>query len=741
MSFSNPDSEVSRRSVSQPVPARPRSFDPKDSPQMNIGPSSPALTNVNDIKVGDKELGSHSPGSDSFASVQSRPIESPTSKRDTRPRSEISYSTSSASSHYDEEEVNDEEQTESSKKLEDPKDSGESKGGREAEDENYEAEVVDMIADAKVIDVRHYRMSSQAGPNIVGKTTESPRPDELQQLQLTTLEPVSEENNSKATSSESTRSVSPLHGPSTPPNDPAGLTNLPNMSRQSVLDAFENDIRDLLLLEKNPSDFANLNFDQLKISPSRKKSEAMESNPSFHSNKDYPSPSPQEDTENTSPKASKSDLTPKGAPSTPGRKSDQENPVRAPKLDSPIHTKSNSSDRMSRSTINTLQAQEILEYGMKTNHVARPSAASTSTGSHPHTSIEGAPGRSFSISSRDKSQSHSALQHSNSKVARMGSEVELRMKRGRLSLRRKSTNPRMSNIQLTRIPSPELSTYSGPRSSTLDALISVHVDLTSQRAPAPPSAPSKGEDIAQWFLDQVVSSKTHHAGAFITPALLLPSSLWNMDSISHRALEPRIRGLRALTAIAGERVQNVYSSTVPDLEKVLQRLEFELTGAFSVPMDFQHSENQHNHQSPPPQESPRRRSSTALSLTPTFSQNSSLPFLNAGSRASGVFKRLRKRSMLSSSTEDQSEPSTPTEEPDSLKLDHYLSAISSVSKALQSLRQLHMEDSRGMDREAAEWIKHYRSFVGHVCCRLILKDLITLLDLYNGELREFISAH
>lgn len=708
---------------------------------MNIGPSSPVLTNVNDNKVGDKEHGSHSPGSDSFASVQSRPTESPSSKRDTRPRSESSYSNSSASSHYDEdeEESDNEHTTEGADKPKDPKDSGEAKGGHEAEDEHYEAEVVDMIADAKVIDVRHYRMSSQAGPNIVGKTTESPRPDELQ---LTTLEPVSEENNSKATSSESTRSVSPLHGPSTPPNGPAGLTSLPNMSRQSVLDAFENDIRDLLLLEKNPAEFANLNFDQLKISPSKKKPDAMGSNPSLHSNKDYPSPPSQEDAGNISPKASNGDLTPKGVPSTPGRQSDREHPVRAAKLDSPIHTKSNSSDRMSRSTINTLQAQEILEYGMKTNHASRPSVASTSTSSHQHAGIEGAPGRSFSTSSRDKSQAHSAHQHGNSKVARMGSEVELRMKRGRLSLRRRSTNPRMSNLHLTRIPSPELSTYSGPRSSTLDALISVHVDLASQRAPPPPSAPSRGEDIAQWFLDQVIASKTHHAGAFVTPALLLPNSLWNMDSICHKALEPRIRGLRALTAIAGERVQDVYSSTVPDLEKVLQRLEFELTGAFSIPMDFQQSsENQHNHQSTPPQESPRRRSSTALSLTPTFSHNSSLPFLNAGSRASGVFKRLRKRSMLSSSTEDQSEPSTPTEEPDSLKLDHYLSAIASVSKALQSLRQLHMEDSRGMDREAAEWIKHYRSFVGHVCCRLILKDLNTLLDLYNRELREFIFAH
>jgi hypothetical protein len=164
---------------------------------------------------------------------------------------------------------------------------------------------------------------------------------------------------------------------------------------------------------------------------------------------------------------------------------------------------------------------------------------------------------------------------------------------------------------------------------------------------------------------------------------------------------------------------------------------------------------------------------TGTTLSPTSTSQSKMS--NSGFSFSGsVFKRFRKKSV-----QELNAPSSgtisPTESitmlgPDeaamripmlasplspALTLHNYLSSISSLTACLKSLDEIleqksvstgdgEQDDHHPVDIEEQKytqnWVNQFRSFVARVACRLILKDIVILQDVYKSDFKGFLLS-
>lgn len=512
-------------------------------------------------------------------------------------------------------------------------------------------------------------------------------------------------------------SFSPSHHQSTPPRPveappppPAG-SEYPNMSRQSVLEAFENDLKDLLLLEGKSA-----------LNPSS-------TDPAASTQQTYESPK------------------------------------------SAYHSNSNSTSnashngfRFSRSTISSYGGQDVTELDIE--DPKSPASNNSSNLNKPLPPIDATfddetdhppPMPLNSATSNTNIQQQYQHNHSGSggsssnKLSRMSSDVESKIKRGRVSLRRKSAATlRLSTLNFHNSSPPKDSNplpAHGVQMVSATATFDTFLNPDNYKNATPAVYPENHEEIPLWFLRQVLASKANSCGAYLSESLFVASGLWSMDTVKAKVLDPRIICLKELTKLAADYLHtsncdlNVLTSTLDSLESAFN-------SAFITPLDGDVVE---------PMASPRRSSTTAIShnpngLAPTFSHTTQAPSIAAqsnstsSSRASGVFKRLRKKSMIGMHTENHnlsgsppmSEPQTPTEPTEKTTLDSYLSALSSLAAALESVQQRH-HDQNSQDQSDAKWLKTYRCFVAHVACRLILKDITVLQDIYKAEFRDYLG--
>lgn len=508
----------------------------------------------------------------------------------------------------------------------------------------------------------------------------------------------------------------PVEAPPPPPAAGAGA-EYPNMSRQSVLEAFENDLKDLLLLEGKSA--LNPNMDP--AATAQPVSQTYESPKSaYHSNSNSTS------------------------------------------------NASHNGFRFSRSTISSYGGQDVTELDIE--DPKSPASNNSSNLNKPLPPIDATfdnetdhppPMPLNSATSNTNIQQQQQLyQHNHSrsgsgnskKLSRMSSDVESKIKRGRVSLRRKSAATlRLSTLNFhNNNSSPPKDSNPLPANSvqmvSATATFDTFLNPDNYKNAAPAVYPENHEEIPLWFLRQVLASKSNTCGAYLSESLFVASDLWSLDTVNAKVLDPRIICLKELTKLAADYLHtsncdlNVLTSTLDSLESAFN-------SAFITPLDGDVVE---------PMASPRRSSTTTIShnpngLAPTFSHTTQAPSIAAqsnstsSSRASGVFKRLRKKSMIGMHTDNNisgsppmSEPQTPTEPSEKTTLDSYLSALSSLAAALESVQQRH-HDQNSQDQSEAKWLKTYRCFVAHVACRLILKDITILQDIYKAEFREYLG--
>lgn len=511
-------------------------------------------------------------------------------------------------------------------------------------------------------------------------------------------------------------SFSPSHFQSTPPRPveappppPAGA-EYPNMSRQSVLEAFENDLKDLLLLEGKS--VLNPNMDP--GATSQPVSQTYESPKSaYHSNSNSTS------------------------------------------------NASHNGFRFSRSTISSYGGQDVTELDIE--DPKSPASNSSSNVNKPLPPIDATfddeaahppPMPLNSTTSNTNIQQQYQHNHSGSKkLSRMSSDVESKIKRGRVSLRRKSAATlRLSTLNFhNNNSSPPKDSNplpaNGVQMVSATATFDTFLNPDNYKHATPAVYPENQEEIPLWFLRQVLASKSNSCGAYLSESLFVASDLWSLDTVKPKVLDPRIICLKELTKLAADYLQTS-SCDLNVLASTLDSLESAFNSAFITPLDGDVVDSV---------ASPRRSSTTTIShnpngLAPTFSHTTQAPSISAqssstsSSRASGVFKRLRKKSMIGMHTENNnlsgsppvSEPQTPTEPTEKTTLDSYLSAVSSLAAALESVQQRH-HDQNTQDHSDAKWLKSYRCFVAHVACRLILKDITVLQDIYKAEFREYLG--
>ena len=287
---------------------------------------------------------------------------------------------------------------------------------------------------------------------------------------------------------------------------------------------------------------------------------------------------------------------------------------------------------------------------------------------------------------------------------------------------------------------------------------------------------SQHELIPLWFLRQILKSKSHTPGAYLSNRFFIPSDMWQLQTINPKVLDVRLKCLNDLTKIGADLTANEQINLIQDLNVLENTFNSAFHTPFNNPAPDTLSPSVTNNSSSTATSSStpllrQRRSSLALSIMPSisFSTNSSnnnnhnnnnnlTPITTNGtlmntttantnnsntnhhaptSSASGIFKRLRKKSLAmpvttsSNITPPNSEPPTPTtlvEDIHKLSLDNYLSSISSLAAALESVQETNKVHA-----------KTYRCFVAHVACRLILKDIIALQDIYKSDFREYLA--
>ncbi|CAN6611233.1 hypothetical protein TRVA0_004S03796 [Trichomonascus vanleenenianus] len=550
------------------------------------------------------------------------------------------------------------------------------------------------------------------------------------------------------------------------------------MSHQSILEAFDNDIRDLLSTEGYTSMFTNMKFqnEDLIFQDSSSKSSVA---PTATASYSAANRSPQQQHNKSQSTASSISFSnyvinsPRRSrileemDSAAGNEDPAELDPCRHRVNHSTSTNNSMNLRNSRSTLSSYGMSDAVELDPedpRTRSAFQSPKSLTSSPRHKSfgssSSIGSNWGRPRSISARleqpapaslppmppftpsatttsDDSKNTSTITSTvlPKQLSRMNSDVEHRVKRGRLSLRRKSAATlRLSSLSLHTHHPPATSTSSGsispvkdnstPPTPSMQLFTATYESFLSPNDTAATKAvfPTDQEQISLWFLRQVLASKSNPAGAFLTSSFYLANDLWHVDTISPKLLEPRLKCINDLTKIGAD---HLHQTNTYYLKNALDALETQFNSAFI---------NGLGQSSSTPELGQRRSSSSSVSnaLTPTASQSTQ----STTSSHKSVFKRLRKKSTIGADSPPTSEPPTPlSAEFQRLTLANYLSAISSLANALQSVQQHFNETQCG-----GEWLMIYRTFIAHVACRLILKDLSAVQDVYKSDFREYLLS-
>lgn len=430
--------------------------------------------------------------------------------------------------------------------------------------------------------------------------------------------------------------------------------------------------------------------------------------------------------------------------------------------------------------------------------------------------------RSTSHTSAENSSTNHSSPHSISPnqhrpvkaLSRMSSDLEQRLRRSRQQFRQRSAATlRLSSMSMyngsghkeTGIPT----TYSElgsqiNRSGGHDRAVADFANFIPGIAIGPPEMttilriPQNDLALPLWFLRQVLRSN-HAPGAYITEHLFIPSDLWSITKINTSLLATRLKCLDDLTSMGSEFIQgNFVLGTLPSIN--LANLETMFNSSFIIPLnegsetskiDGSLTDRDQPLQSPTSayttdpllpaehtitsHERPKPRKSISVfsgsTLTPSVTAQS-IKTTNSGfSALSGtMFRKFRKKSV-----HDTSVPSSgtisPTESitmlgpdaaavrapflrsppPPALTLYNYLSCISSLSACLESLEEIIQQSALIEDKEEhpvdleeqrykVAWISQFRTFAARVACRLILKDIAILQDVYKSDFKGFLLS-
>lgn len=325
--------------------------------------------------------------------------------------------------------------------------------------------------------------------------------------------------------------------------------------------------------------------------------------------------------------------------------------------------------------------------------------------------------------------------HHNRRLSRIGSDIDKRVRRGKEALRRQTSvaTSRMSTLSIYGL-NPSLPSQAVPSSEvTRTPSIRTYENFLRAKDLEPSkfvAVPSSMENVALWFLKQIILSKTNGQGAFVSERLYIPYDLWNMTSIQASLLLPRCRCLDSLSKLALDIIQETQDS---DLSKIVHQLELEFHVAFVYPLNWdgdpqpaaQGGSTQNQNSQPPTPPAPAPTSPTHTS------------------KLNGMLGRFRRKTIAPSEPAPVETPApapAPAPVPERCSLDQYLSSIASLAASLESMDQ-YVETIAGLTpqpRHRIAFAEEYRRFASKTACSLLLKDIVILQSVYKEEFYEFL---
>jgi hypothetical protein len=321
--------------------------------------------------------------------------------------------------------------------------------------------------------------------------------------------------------------------------------------------------------------------------------------------------------------------------------------------------------------------------------------------------------------------------HHHRRLSRIGSDIDKRVRRGKEVLRRQTSvaTSRMSTFSIYGL-NPSIPSQVMPLSSELTRTPSIRTyenflrakDLDTSKFV---SIPSSTENVALWFLKQIILSKTNGQGAFVSDRLYIPCDLWNTTTIQYSLLQPRVRCLDTLSKLALDIIQETQDGS---LSRTLQSLEQDFHVAFVYPLNWDGAPTQ---RPPSPTNQPQQPP------PPPPSQQQQQQPHSTTSRLNGVFGRFRRKTITPETAEEPPERALPVEK---CRLDQYLSSIASLAASLESMDQ-YVETIAGLNpqpRQRIGYAEEYRRFASKTACSLLLKDVVILQSIYKEEFYEFL---
>lgn len=335
--------------------------------------------------------------------------------------------------------------------------------------------------------------------------------------------------------------------------------------------------------------------------------------------------------------------------------------------------------------------------------------------------------------------------------------------------------------------------YSSNRPASAN-FIPVPVSATKPRFSDLQSNPS---NVSSWFLKQVALSHSQEVGLFLTEHLFLPANLWRLLPVTPKLLETRIECIEAVTKLgesfyettsgigaddpdqqrrnriytSAERLLGQQSAQLINLEQKFHIAFIEPLSATPLISQLDGSANSsqapsHSLRSPTANSSfvsqissysstalgrkSRNSSGLSSSMGEPLSSSTSMSSTIADS-ASMKKRESQDWDSTATSAQDQAtcasetRTSTGKHRSDSVReessLTLYLTALSGLLHVLEKLNSLaNTSASANSSDPVNDWVAGYRQFTSRCVCRLVLKDVLFLVDVYQTGIRDWILS-